>query len=116
FHDRVSFGGVLIAIALLYLWLCEFALRDGEAWAWWLFALTCGTGIASFFAYLAYGYLDTWHGVATVVLVPVIIASLWRTATNLPELGSWRSLLKPAVPVTWRSRAGIGRLCLLGTG
>ena len=30
FHDRVSFGGGLIAIAVLYLWLAEFPLTAGE--------------------------------------------------------------------------------------
>src|SRR5829696_7182294 len=30
-HDRTSFGGVLIAIGTLYLWLVEFPLRRGEA-------------------------------------------------------------------------------------
>src|SRR6266481_5374623 len=35
-HDRVSFGGSLIAIATLYLWLAAFPLRMGQAWAWWL--------------------------------------------------------------------------------
>src|ERR1700683_5115604 len=29
FHDRVSFGGALIAIAVLYFWLSEFPLRAG---------------------------------------------------------------------------------------
>ena len=37
-HDRVSFGGGLIAIAVLYLWLAEFPLRGGESWAWWTLA------------------------------------------------------------------------------
>ena len=27
FHDRVSFGGVIIAIGILYLWLTEFPLK-----------------------------------------------------------------------------------------
>jgi hypothetical protein len=34
-HDRATFGGVLIAIGALYLWLVEFPLRRGAAWAWW---------------------------------------------------------------------------------
>ena len=33
FHDRVSFGGVIFAIGILYLWLAEFPLKRGEAWA-----------------------------------------------------------------------------------
>ncbi|MGZ7039359.1 MAG: hypothetical protein ACXVJO_14385, partial [Thermoanaerobaculia bacterium] len=28
-HDRVSFGGVLLATAVMYLWLAEFPLKQG---------------------------------------------------------------------------------------
>ena len=35
FHDRVAFGGALIALGAIYMWLAEFPLRQGEAWAWW---------------------------------------------------------------------------------
>ena len=31
-HDRMSFGGVLLAIAALYLWLAMFPLKEGESW------------------------------------------------------------------------------------
>jgi hypothetical protein len=34
FHDRVSFGGTLMAIGTLYLWLVAVPLKRGEAWAW----------------------------------------------------------------------------------
>src|SRR5687767_10338796 len=40
FHDRVAFGGALISIGSLYMWLAAFPLRDAEAWAWWLFVVT----------------------------------------------------------------------------
>src|SRR5205823_11110667 len=35
FHDRVAFGGTLLAVGLLYLWLAEFPLKQRLAWAWW---------------------------------------------------------------------------------
>src|SRR4051812_7304408 len=47
FHDRVSFGGVLLAVGMLYLWLAAFPLRAGEAWAWWLFAASGVVGFCS---------------------------------------------------------------------
>src|SRR5688572_6275959 len=76
-HDRVSFGGSLIAIAVVYLWLAEFPLRAGEPWAWWTLLASGIVGFGSFLTYLGYGYLDTWHGTATLVLLPCFIAGLW---------------------------------------
>jgi hypothetical protein len=78
FHDRVAFGGTLLAIGIAYWWLAEFPLRQGDAWAWWTLAISGGCGFLSFLAYLGYGYLDTWHGVATMFLLPVFVGGLWR--------------------------------------
>lgn len=115
FHDRVAFGGALIAVGTLYLWLTEFPLRRGEAWAWWLFLLTGVVGFGSFLAYLGYGYLDTWHGVAALLLLPVFVAGMVLTRKLLPGPAGARSLLKPSAKVRWRSSEGAGRLCLLAT-
>ncbi len=116
FHDCVSFGGVLIAIGTLYLWLAEFPLKRGEEWAWWTFAISGATGFASFLCYLGYGYLDTWHGAATLALLPCFLLGMGRTRALLPpsRLGP-RSLLAPREPVTWKTRASFGRLCLILT-
>ena len=119
FHDRVAFGGVLIAIGILYLWLAEFPLRRREAWAWWTLVASGAVGFASFLAYLGYGYLDTWHGTATLGLLPLFGAGLWRSrprATETTSPSGWRSLLSPSSPVEWRTGAGFGRACLLFSG
>lgn len=115
FHDRVAFGGALISIGVLYMWLAEFPLRCGEAWAWWLLVVTGALGFGSFLSYLGYGYLDTWHGVATLLLLPCFIAGLTRAHHYLRAPKSIRTLLKPAAKTCWRSRAGAGRACLLAT-
>lgn len=112
FHDRVSFGGVLIAIGAIYLWLAAFPLRDREPWAWWLLAFSGIEGFGSFLAYLGYGYLDTWHGVATIALLPFLIGGLWRLYPTLRKPNHPRLLLKPYAPVDWRSQTGIGRVCI----
>src|ERR1700679_1232336 len=52
FHDRVAFGGSLIALGALYLWLAEFPLKERQAWAWWLFFLSGLIGFSTFLAYL----------------------------------------------------------------
>ncbi|HEV8003625.1 MAG TPA: hypothetical protein VGP63_27420 [Planctomycetaceae bacterium] len=112
FHDRVSFGGALIAIAVLYLWLAAFPLAAGEPWSWWTLLASGIVGFGSFLTYLGYGYLDTWHGAATLVLLPCFVTGLWLTR---PARESGRSLssLRPAAWWPWKSPGGIGRVCLL---
>src|SRR5262245_62395635 len=78
-HDRVSFGGAIFAVGVLYIWLATFPLRRGEAWAWWLFLVSGGIGFGSFFTYLGYGYLDTWHAAATLALLLCYVAGLLRS-------------------------------------
>lgn len=116
-HDRFSFGGVLIAIAVLYAWLALFPLRQGEAWAWRLLALSGVVGFGSFLAYIGYGYLDSWHGTATMLLLPVFVTGMVLTRKQVSHWPPWSSLLRSNwQPSLWKSPEGLGRLCLLGTG
>ena len=105
-HDRVSFGGVLIATAVMYLWLAEFPLKQGKAWAWWTLAISGGVGFLTFLAYLGYGYLDTWHGAATLALIPLYVMALLRTR-------GLRAETERPLPIDLRSTAGRGRVLLL---
>ena len=114
-HDRVAFAGSLIAIGTLYLWLAEFPLRRGQAWAWWLFALSGVLGFGSFLLYLGYGYLDTWHGIATLALLPCFGLGLVKTQSLVEQPHSIRCLLRPGEPMCWTAPYGVGRLCLLAT-
>src|SRR2546430_4107062 len=116
FHDRVSFGGTLIAVGSLNMWMTEFPLRQGQAWAWWLFVVSGLAGFASFLTYLGYGYLDTWHGLATLALLPMFAIGLVRSYRPFVRGSSIRSLLKPGLPVDWKSLPGLGRICLCGVG
>jgi len=115
FHDRVAFGGALIAIGAAYWWLAEFPLGDGAAWAWWTFALSGGCGFVSFLAYLGYGYLDTWHGVATLFLLPVFLAGIWRARRLLNQPLSFHSIWTPK-PHSDNHYSAIGRKMLLFCG
>lgn len=111
FHDRVAFGGTLVAVAVLYLWLALFPLRQGLAWAWRALLASGVLGFGSFLSYLGYGYLDSWHGIATLALLPVFVTGLvisrplatvsvsgWlrtdegRTASPEVRLGRWMLL------------------------
>jgi hypothetical protein len=105
-HDRVSFGGVLIAIGVMYLWMAEFPLRRRESWAWWALAISGSAGFLSFLAYLGYGYLDSWHGAATLALLPLFVAGLWCTRKLRVEK------IKRA-PFDIHSRGGLARVFLL---
>ena len=115
FHDRVAFGGALVSIGVLYMWLSEFPLRQRKAWAWWLFIVSGISGFGSFLAYLGYGYLDTWHGVATMLLFPCFVVGLIGSRSILEEPRGIRSLLIPGAKPRWLSAAGIGRALLLAT-
>lgn len=115
FHDRVAFGGALISVGALYMWLAEFPLRERKAWAWWVFVVSGLSGFGSFLAYLGYGYLDTWHGAATLLLFPLFIIGLARSRQFLERPREIRSLLQPGVKVPWLTRFGLGRALLLAT-
>lgn len=114
-HDRASFGGALVAIGLLYLWLVEFPLRQRQAWAWWLLLASGLCGFGSFFAYLGYGYLDSWHGVGTLALLPLFGLGLAWSWPTLSRPRGFQSLLRPSTLVPCRSPHSLGRACLLGT-
>lgn len=103
FHDRVAFGGTLISVGVIYLWLAAHPLRDGARWAWQAFAVSGIAGFLSFLAYLGYGYLDTWHGAATLALLPCFLLGLVLSArasagsntnaapaSSLPSARTWR--------------------------
>lgn len=114
FHDRTAFGGALIAIGILYLWMAEFPLRYGKAWAWWLFAVSGKIGFVSFLAYLSYGYFDFWHATATILLLPFFITGLGKSFFGLRKPRGIKSLFVSA-DFSWKTAAGFGRLCLLST-
>jgi hypothetical protein len=111
FHDRVAFGGTLVSIAVLYLWLAASPLRDGERWAWRAFAVSGFAGFLSFLAYLGYGYLDTWHGTATLVLLPCFVIGL-LLSSRIATVSSHRSAaLHSDSPIALRA----GRWLLFAT-
>ncbi|HZF54265.1 MAG TPA: hypothetical protein VE093_36715 [Polyangiaceae bacterium] len=114
-HDRVSFGGSIISIGILYVWLASGPLREGRAWAWWTLALSGVVGFASFLTYLGYGYLDLWHGVATMLLLPFYLLGIFWARATLPGPKGIGTLLRPGAEAWIYSPAGLGRLSLAFT-
>jgi hypothetical protein len=114
-HDRAAFGGTLIAIGVLYLWLIRFPLAEGRPWAWWLLAVGASLGFLTFLSYLGTGYLDSWHGLATLILLPLFGLGLVRARPARSLSDGIRTLLIPGErPRAW-SRAWLGRSLLLLT-
>jgi hypothetical protein len=112
-HDRAAFGGALFGVGVLYTYLVLFPLRQGQAWAWWLLAISGSAGFLSFLSYLGYGYLDTWHGLGTLVLLPVFVIGLLRSRRLVGQLATPMVLL-PAQDLRGLSaRRRAGRACLL---
>lgn len=113
-HDRVSFGGAIAAVGVLYLWLAVFPLQQREPWAWWTLVVSGLIGFGSFLSYLGYGYLDTWHGSATAALLPVFLLGMWKLRTVLPRSGP-ASLLASSTSVNLSNWGGRGRFLLIIT-
>jgi hypothetical protein len=112
-HDRAAFGGALFAVGVLYTYLVLFPLRQGQAWAWWLLAISGSAGFLSFLAYLGYGYLDTWHGLGTALLLPVFVVGLLRARRLVGQLASPMVLLPAHELRGLSARRYAGRACLL---
>ncbi len=115
FHDRVSFGGALMAMGLLYLWLEQIPLKAGELWAWRTLLLSGFAGFGNFLAYLGYGYFDWWHGAATLVLLPLYVGGLVLTRGLLSRGPAPDFRLARPLNAWWRTRLGWGRALLLTT-
>jgi hypothetical protein len=113
-HDRVAFGGALVAIGVTYLWLVAGPLASGRRWAWHLLVASGGVGFASFLAYLGYGYLDTWHGVATAVLAPLFLLGTLVSRRRIAWRGTDRRwTARPEWLTSRRDRRCVGCVLLL---
>ena len=115
FHDRVAFGGSLIAVGILYIWLAIFPLKNRESWSWWVLLYSGLYGFGSFLTYLGYGYFDSWHGAGTLLLIPLFIAGLYYSYLNQVQKFQVKSFLIKNKPFNLKSKEGIGNLCIAFT-
>jgi hypothetical protein len=113
FHDRISFGGSIMAVGFLYMWLAEFPLQNKEAWSWYLFLFSGLIGFGSFLTYLGYGYLDTWHGAATLLLLPFFVTGLIKSYELIKPDARIRDVFVLKEKINFKTQFGIGKLFLL---
>ncbi|HEU0251472.1 MAG TPA: hypothetical protein VFR12_00485, partial [Pyrinomonadaceae bacterium] len=72
-HDRVTLAGVMVAIGLLYVGFSVFGMRRGLHWARQSVLISAFTGFVSFFLFLGFGYLDTFHAFVTAALLQLLL-------------------------------------------
>ncbi len=75
-HDRISLAGTMIAIGVMYLGLSLDGVRRGLHWAQQTILISAITGFASFFLFLGFGYLDTFHAFVTAVLFQLLLLAI----------------------------------------
>ncbi len=113
FHDRISFGGSIMAVGLLYMWLAEFPLKNKEPWAWFLFLFSGVVGFGSFLTYLGYGYLDSWHGIATLLLLPFFATGLVQSYSIIKDRAGIKDVFLQKEEISIKTAYGIGKVFLL---
>jgi len=102
FHDRVAFGGSIIAAGCMYMWLSEFPIKNKKAWAWWLLLFSGIIGFGSFLTYLGNGYFDKWHGIATILLLPFFTGGLMKSWRYIDHTEKTKGIFKSV------NKAGFG--------
>lgn len=112
-HDRASFGGTLFGLGILYVWLTAFPLARGQQWAWWTWLVSGTLGFATFLAYLGYGYLDSWHGIGTLLMIPIYVVGMIRVRDRIGQPLSLACVRHDGGWLARRDRFTFGRLLLL---
>jgi dihydroorotate dehydrogenase len=72
-HDRISLAGTMVAIGVMYVGLSLHGIRRGLHWAQQAVFISAFTGFVSFFLFLGFGYLDTFHAFVTGALLQLLL-------------------------------------------
>ena len=83
--------------------------------AFWALVASGMVGFGSFLTYIGYGYLDVWHGRATLALLPVFLAGIVLSHAGLKRPRGPSTLFRSASRAWLWSPAGMGRACLTFT-
>jgi hypothetical protein len=86
-HDRISLAGTMVAIGVMYVGLSISGIRRGLHWARQSVYISAFTGFASFFLFLGFGYLDTFHAFVTGVLLQLLLLGVHsRLVVYIPRV------------------------------
>ncbi|HET6346729.1 MAG TPA: dihydroorotate dehydrogenase, partial [Myxococcota bacterium] len=78
--------GTMVALGIMYLGISLGGIRRGLHWAQQSLFASAFVGFASFFLFLGFGYLDTFHAFVTAVLLQLLLMALHsRLGTYTPE-------------------------------
>lgn len=88
-HDRVSLAGTMLAIGAVYLMLSLYGIRRGLHWAQKSVFVSASVGFGSFFLFLGFGYLDTFHAFVTVCMLQLLLLGVHS------KLGEYRPTVAP---------------------
>jgi dihydroorotate dehydrogenase len=89
-HDRVSLAGTMVAIGVMYVGLSLGGIRRGLHWAQQAVFVSAFTGFASFFLFLGFEYLDTFHAFVTIALLQLLLLGVHA------RLGTYAPAVAPA--------------------
>jgi dihydroorotate dehydrogenase len=107
-HDRVTLAGTMVAIGVMYVGLSVSGIRRGLHWAQQSVFLSAFTGFASFFLFLGFGYLDTFHAFVTGSLLQLLLLGVHA------RLGSYVPESAPDLRTDWKWRWSLwGQLLLV---
>jgi dihydroorotate dehydrogenase len=112
-HGRACYGGVLVGVGIMFCWLTVGHLGRHEPWAWWTLLSSGLVVFGSFLSFLAYDYLDTWHGALTLAISIVWLAGLVLARPHLRGVGGFRAAFREPGARAWLwSPGGRGRIMI----
>ncbi len=100
-HDRIALAGTMLAIGVMYVGLSVFGVRHGLRWARQSVFISACTGFASFFLFLGFGYLDTFHAFVTGALLQLLLFGFHA------RLGTYTPAVRPDVRGDWAWQWGL---------
>ncbi len=115
-HDRVSVAGTMIAVGVMYTGLSYFGIRQGLNWACAAVISSAIVGFATFFLFLGFGYLDSFHAFVTAAMLQFLLLGIHcRQGAHVPTVRPVLTNSKSWLMAQWGQLLMIGHACALLT-